>query len=320
MKLSVIIPTLGRKNELTITFKNLCNQKLIRSYWECLIIAQSDVNIEEIKNISKQQGINTKIFFIKTANASLARNIGIIEARGDIILFIDDDIEIKSNNFFEQHLSNYKNKTIPGVAGQIIDITKAVREYRHIWSFNQRFGWLYFPFNYNKNTYILNGCSCNLSVRKEYALTIGGMDINFEKGAHREESDFCLRLTKRYGKLLFDHKATVIHLNTNSGGCRTWGINAGIHPLHHVKGEWYFILNGLKNKTICVSDLIHHIGALIFRQILNKENIINPWNLFRAIIQSLYGFICTTSLIFKNSKTLKNIKINNYEIIYNSNQ
>ena len=72
---------------------------------------------------------------------------------------------------------------------------------------------------------VRNGASNHLSVRRREALAIGGMDAQFEKGAHREESDFCLRYTDRYGPLLFDPEATLVHLGDQSGGCRTWGIN-----------------------------------------------------------------------------------------------
>ena len=63
---------------------------------------------------------------------------------------------------------------------------------------------------------------------------------NLLKRVHIEESDFCL-LNQQFGKILFEPRQFV-HLGAAQGGCASWGKNDGIHPFHHVFGEWYFIL------------------------------------------------------------------------------
>jgi glycosyltransferase involved in cell wall biosynthesis len=319
MKLSVVIPTIGREKQLLDLLLDLGKQNLSHGDWECLVIAQSDVNVDKIADIAKKYSLNIRVFYLNEPNASYARNIGLLEAKGDIVLFLDDDVKIESEWFLQHHLDNYADKLIPGVAGQITDRSKKVRHNRHKWSYKERVGWLYFPVNYNKRTFVLNGSSCNLSVRKEYAINVGGMDINYDRGAHREESDFSLRLTKKYGKLVFDPKASVIHLGTESGGCRMWGMNIGVHPLHHVKGEWYFILNGLRQRTISIGDLPHYLGALIFRQILNAKNLRNPALIPFSIIKSFYGFACAFRLTLRGPRTIIYCSCNDYRTIYTSN-
>jgi glycosyltransferase involved in cell wall biosynthesis len=318
IKLSIVIPTIGRRQELLNTLSDLAKQNLDKDIWECLIITQSEIDIEGIKEIAVKNRLYLKVFYSEQPNASLARNIGLIEAQGEIILFLDDDLIIESPNFLINHLRHYNDANLSGVVGQVMDLTKTVRNNRHKWSYKKKVGWLYFPGNYNQTASVLNGASCNLSVNKKMAIDVGGMDINYEKGAHREESDFCLRLTKKYGLMKFDPEASVIHIGSKTGGCRTWGMNTGIHPLHHIIGEWYFIFNGLKHRTILIRDLHHHFAALFLRQIFNEKNRKNPVAILLAIFKSLYGFILILPKVLKEPKTLDNFNQYNYKLLYSS--
>ncbi|GMU96857.1 glycosyltransferase family 2 protein [Ignavibacterium album] len=316
IKLSVVIPTIGRKQELLNTIKDLSKQNLPRDKWECLIITQSEIDIESLKEIAIKNSLQLKVFYSKQPNASLARNIGLIEASGDIVLFLDDDLIIENPNFLSNHLRHYIEKNICGVVGQVTDITKKVRNDRHKWSYKKRVGWLYFPSNYNNEALVPNGGAGNISINKKMAIDTGGMDINYEKGAHREESDFCLRLTNKYGLMVYDPEASVIHIGANTGGCRTWGMNTGIHPLHHIIGEWYFILNGLKQRTIFIRDLHHHLAALFFRQIFNERNRKNPFAIILSVFKSVYGFVLSLPKVITKPKTLDSLMNYNYKLIY----
>ncbi|MBS2212122.1 glycosyltransferase family 2 protein [Carboxylicivirga mesophila] len=305
MELSVIIPTLGRKEELYNTLTDLGKQELNHQSWECLLIVQSETDIRRLEAIADQYQINLRVFYSSAPNASLARNIGLLEAQGNIVLFLDDDLIIENTDFLQAHLANYNDEHLPGVFGQVTDPGVPVRLTRHKLSHHPRVGWLFFPPNFNDNCKILNGGAGNLSVRKDWAIDIGGMDYLFEKGAHREESDFCLRLTKKYGLLNFDAHATVIHLGAAGGGCRNWGKNEGIHPIHHVFGEWYFILRGLfQHKTIKWYDLHYHLGVLFFRQVWNPANRQHMVSIPKAIVRSIKGFSMALQRVRRTQSSL----------------
>lgn len=290
IKLSVIIPTLGRKDELYNTMLDLSKQDLDKEMWELLIVIQNRPDIDEFKSNVDKLGIRYKLIYSSAPNASLARNIGLIESRGKYVLFLDDDLVINNTQFLANHLNAYIDNDISGVFGQVLDPGVPERTTRHKWSYKKHIGWMFFPPNYNQECKIENGGAGNLSVIKDYAMAVGGMDINFEKGAHREESDFCLRLTSKYGMLLFEPKASVIHLGAAVGGCRNWGKNDGIHPAHHVFGEWYFILKGLKLGTVKWYQLHYHLGVLFFRQIWNESNRMNKRVIPKACWNSIKGF------------------------------
>jgi glycosyltransferase involved in cell wall biosynthesis len=288
LDISIVIPTIGRAEILYSTLQDLCQQDI--DNWECLIIAQSPMDFEAIQQLATDTGRNIKLLQCSQPNASLARNIGLLESRGKVVLFLDDDLKIDNPSFLKAHLKNYEAPLVSGVFGQVLNPNKEVRTSRHPRSENSRIGWLYFPPNYNQKCSVRNGASCNLSVRREWAISVGGMDAQFEKGAHREESDFCLRFTQQYGELIFAPEASVIHLSVGSGGCRSWGINRGIHPLHHITGEWYFLLKNLQNGHILWHDLPDHLYVLLRRQIWNEEIKWQIPKLKLALQKSLEGY------------------------------
>lgn len=287
LQLSVVIPTIGREDALASTLACLLKQRL--QQWECLIINQGP---PLTMGLPTHHGRTSRVRVIHCTepNASLARNVGLLNSRAEVVLFLDDDLVIESIGFLDAHLGHYADSLSSGVFGQVLNPDRKVRLQRHRFSHLPRVGWLYFPPNFAYQCRVEAGGAGNLSVRRNWAVEVGGMDAQFEKGAHREESDFCLRYTAKYGPLVFEPAASVIHLGASSGGCRTWGSNRGVHPVHHVIGEWYFVLKGLRSGLILWRDLPHHLGRLWARQIWNEDNRWRPGALCSAVARSIQGF------------------------------
>ena len=269
-RLSVVIPSLAREDSLRVTLGELARQRY--PDWECLVVLQAMPDPRACAALRQTWDARLRLFHLDQPNAALARNIGLLEATGDIVLFLDDDVLLPQPEFLERHARHYADPGLCAVFGQVRGRDGAVRPTCHRWSRDPRYGWLYFPPNHTGRRRLRNGGAGNLSVRRDWAIAVGGMDAQFEKGAHREESDFCLRLTERYGPLLFDPEAWLVHLGEPTGGCRHWGINRGLMPLHHVTGEWYFILKSWREGRLGVRELPHHLLALVRRQILNPLN------------------------------------------------
>lgn len=94
MLLSVIIPTKNRVNSLKNAIKSLLEQSLDKKYYEIVIMDQS-TNSKTREFINKLViGSNCEIRYIynKIPGLHSSRNIGAKNARGDVIIFTDDDI------------------------------------------------------------------------------------------------------------------------------------------------------------------------------------------------------------------------------------
>ncbi len=314
--ISCIIPTLGRLPFLLATLRDLLKQE--QAVWECVVVSQGESDFTQVFELARQARIPFRAFHCFEVNASLARNVGLVEATAPVVLFLDDDVRIPSRTFLSAHLRHYQDNLLAGVAGQILDTSGRTRGTRHFLSNHSRAGWLYFASNYERPCQIRNGGSGNLSVRREWAIAVGGMDAQFEKGAHREESDFCLRLTQRYGSLRFDPDASLVHLAASKGGCRNWGMNRGIHPLHHVTGEWYFILKNLREKRILWRDLPHHLLQLYLRQIWSADNKWRPGRILSAVQRSAEGCQVARQKLKEGPKYLSEHIAGRYKIIAES--
>ena len=110
---SIIIPTYNREKIISETINSVINQNV--NNWECIIVDDNstddsvNVVLELIKNHQ-----NIKLVERKTKNkgASVCRNIGANNAKGDYLIFLDSDDLIKSNFIYERTLVVNKNKNL----------------------------------------------------------------------------------------------------------------------------------------------------------------------------------------------------------------
>lgn len=103
MRFSIIITTFGRKGKVERAILSCLKQKYDKKY-EILVIDDngrgSKDQIETEKIVSKYSDIKY-IVQNKNEGANIARNRGIKEAKGEYILFLDDDDEFLENKLFE---------------------------------------------------------------------------------------------------------------------------------------------------------------------------------------------------------------------------
>ena len=98
MKISVIIPTYNRKKTLARAIQSVINQSL--SPFEILII--DDGSNDGTEEWVKENFQNIKYIYQNNHGVSSARNIGIENANGDWVAFLDSDDEWLPNKLYEQ--------------------------------------------------------------------------------------------------------------------------------------------------------------------------------------------------------------------------
>ena len=274
-EVSIIIPTLDRYVDLQRTLRDLERQ----SYqdYELLVIDQSEHRKEALV---RSWNSRLRYFASSQKSASAGRNLGIRMAKGSILLFIDDDVIIDDPDFLKKHVRHYVDPDVPWVVGASLEkrFDQQLRYERHRRSFRPAVGWLYFPSNYGCFCRVAVGRSNNLSVRKELAVAVGGMDENYRKGAHREEADFCLRVVERAGLFLFDPDARLIHVGNSQGGIRSWNTSSFLKAQHHFEGAVYFIL-----KMVSWRHYPDHWVAALRYLLLNRPILIRPKLLFQGL-------------------------------------
>ena len=150
-----------------------------------------------------------------------ARNAGIQSARGSIILFVDDDV-IPYPDLIHAHLDAYRDPTVGAVAGRIIEGDDDRIHPVDPRALDPRYGWLFTRFCYDRPVDLMTARGCNMSVRRQILVSIGGFDTQFSPPMFfREESDVSLRVIRAGYRLRYIPTATLIHLSHSTGGTRS---------------------------------------------------------------------------------------------------
>lgn len=299
--LTIVIPSIGRIDCLTTALADLAK---LEDVAECLVILQDHPSMAEIRVLADAFPRSLKIFCSRYRNASLARNIGLREARGDIVLFLDDDIRVHDPLFLKKHLRNFEDESVPGVYGQVLEVGQTSVSQPDPSKIETDWGWLLLPPNYARRCRTRNGASGNLSVRREWAIAVGGMDAWFERGARREETEFSLRYTKAHGQLVFDPEASLTHLSASSGGSRSWGRVQKTVPMHHIVGHWYFLLAAMRYQTLGAKGLLWELRHIATALLRNPQT---GWNLFAFawnVLRGLAGLGIATTRLIKGPRRL----------------
>lgn len=127
MKISVIIPTKDRKNDLLGAIKSLLKQT--RKPDELIVVDSSKVDCRE--QITKLWG-GENFIYIHTNYPSLTnqRNIGVEKSSGDIVIFLDDDV-ILHPRFIENIIAPIEgdpSSPIAAVAGKVVPFGETPRD------------------------------------------------------------------------------------------------------------------------------------------------------------------------------------------------
>ncbi len=108
-KLSLIIPTLKRPKSLGYLLESLREQNLAKDDFEVIVISNlndpaTKKQIEKFKN-----ELNLYYFVRGELGVNKARNLGLAQATGKVLLFLDDDCEALDQNFLQSHINLHEN-------------------------------------------------------------------------------------------------------------------------------------------------------------------------------------------------------------------
>lgn len=251
--ISVIIPTYSREGPLRDTLVDVLKQDYPN--FEVLVVDQTQKHQPETQAYLEQLATALKIRWFRTDWASLpgARNYGVRRSTGEIILFIDDDVQLP-DGFLAAHAQNYLERPEVGaVAGRVFDRMKLgdskgdlTIEYLPPQAMDPGIAWYYIDLVHTvKPQQVLTARGCNMSFRREIFTQYGlKFDERFRGSAVREESDFCLRLRQTGYQIWYDPAASLVHLGEETGGCHDISMRSLKYQLTFYHNHF---LMGLKN-------------------------------------------------------------------------
>lgn len=208
MYVSVVIPTYNRKDLLKETIASLCQQTYPKDQYEIVVAddGSTDGTREMVRILKTSCPLSYR--WQENKGRSGARNLGISLARGDLILFLDDDV-IADHRLLEEHVRYHEKHHNILVMGAVrasaqlqvtpfteFGLSKAVGDVADV----VEDGFVPFVFC----------ATLNLSIRRQHLLVIGPLDEDFREYGW-EDVDFGYRAHKAGLRIMYNPRAIGYH-------------------------------------------------------------------------------------------------------------
>jgi len=293
--ISVVIPTYRREKLLCDTIKDVLQQDYPN--FEVLVVDQTLHHESATQDLLDKMSAEGKIKLFRLDWASLpgARNYAIKRSSGEIVLFIDDDVELPPG-YLAAHSQNYlQNPEIGGVAGRVFDRmklgdSKGELEITYLppEAMDPGIAWYHIDLVHTTQPQqVLTARGCNMSFRREIFTKYGlRFDERFRGSAVREESDFCLRLRQTGYKIWYDPKAFLVHLGEETGGCHDISMRSLQYQVTFYHN--HFLL-GLKNLTF--TQALRLYASLFDCHVLGHPPCYKSGNPIKVITRGIFYFL-----------------------------
>ena len=300
MKLSLIICTYNRCNLLKGCIESILFQ--LKEETELIIIDNNSKDLTE--KITKQfcrKNTNIKYFEETKKGLSHARNRGVVEAKSDWVLFLDDDV-IVFEDFVERAIWLVNQNYYDCVGGNYLGYAK------------KRPKWLPSSFeSYNGQITELSKCNyndpigCNVLFRKEAIINVGLFDPNYgmkgKKIGYGDETDLQFRMEQIGYKIGFDPYLKVNHLIRDEKMKLRWHLTSsfarGKASIFQKKGwtlSYILFKNLLSFSSLVFKRLPQNLSKVIFKKDYYWQNL---------IVDSLHGNLYYFGLLVSYRKNVK---------------
>jgi glycosyltransferase involved in cell wall biosynthesis len=182
--------------------------------YEVIVVDQSrEIPQSVTERVLESQG-RARYLRMSPPNLPGARNLGVRAAKGDIVVFIDDDVRI-ANDYLTQHARYYVDPQVGAVMGLTVPVNgnpaMALKGSSSLFGIRAKYAG-----ETVSVSWVLGG---NTSYRKAAVVAAGMSDERFTENAWSEDADLAVRVRHLGYRLLWDPKIKLIHLEIPQGGC-----------------------------------------------------------------------------------------------------
>lgn len=232
MIVSVIIPTRNRYSYIIALLNDLKNQDF--KDFEIIVVDQSD----EPKPISDCHHIITKY-----KGPCISRNIASKQAKGDILVFLDDDARV-GNDFIKEITHPIIKGDYLAVAGAVCDLEGNYLRTDSDFLKSTSENFIKVLTN-NPDSQTSRDCisfpGCCAAIEKKLFFEIGAFDESLDPTGAGEDRDIALRLYLKGVAIRYNSKAKLLHAVAPEGGSRDVGSRTLMLDVHTYKmSQKYF--------------------------------------------------------------------------------
>lgn len=179
LKISLIVPTYNREKYLIKALSSFLNQSLSPDKYEILIVDNNstDQTALSVRKIMESGTVPWKYLLEAKQGLHYARNRGILEAQGDIVVFGDDDI-IASGTWLEAVMQEFERHPQTGICGGKIKPLWQEKPENWVYDYGStKIHPVFAYLDYGEERLTLrneNVFGCNFAIQRDLAIQIGG--------------------------------------------------------------------------------------------------------------------------------------------------
>jgi len=273
---SVIIPTYRREAPLRRCLADVLAQR--HSAFEVLIVDQSPDHETETWATLRALPAHAHHIRLEQPSVTAAVNVGARQSTGRLLLFLDDDIEIREPALLARHARHYDDPSIAGVVGRIVNADGRGDLPRPAAA--GPLGFLDINFDHPHPMDVPTAAGANMSFRRDVVERLGGFDERYTANAFRWETDFSVRVTRAGYRIRYDPDARVVHHYGTPGGCDNENLLGRTAASH----AWYVPF--FRNNTYFALKLLAGGDRARFLWRIYREHVLN-----RAYLSAGPGFL-----------------------------
>ncbi len=280
LPITIAIPTYRRGQVLIETIRSLLN--LEQRAGEILVIDQTNDHSSVTEGSLRDWSESGKIRWLRLPQPSIPRamNEGLLSARFDVVLFLDDDIQ-PFPDLVAAHVDAHRREHRL-VAGRVLQP----------WDEDSgSTSWAVRRFASSESRDIDEFMGGNFSVRRKDAIEAGGFDENFVRVAYNFEREFADRWRARGGMIRYVPLAAIHHLKAASGGTRSFGDHLRTVLPGHSVGNYYYLLRSQRAK-----GRVREFFARPLRAIATRHHLRRPWWIPITLVAELSGMAWALTL------------------------
>ncbi len=287
MHTSIVIPTHNRAESLKRTLRSVLRQEFPKNRLEVIVVDNGSSDHTKQVTESFMPGARYPVRYVSEPRVGLshARNRGVDEAQGEIVVFIDDDALPRNGDWIQHLVQAYMDPQVSAAGGDL----------EAVWPSGKRPAWLHdflitplglTRFEFSKTTelhYPDYPWGANISYRRQCVQRQEGFFPGLGRRADQllsgEETELCLRLEKEGKKIVYVADAIVDHTITAEQLTNAWfkkrascqGATDAITEILHFS-MWQRTLSLTRRSA---NLFIHSCGIVLFSLVRSPK-----WRLF----------------------------------------
>lgn len=205
MDFSIIIPTYERPAHVVACLESLATLRFDRNRWEAIFVDDGSASPAAAEVRAAAESLPVRMLLRAHAGPAAARNAGAHEARGQWLVFTDDDCR-PDPDWLDAFAARFAADGDCAIGGRSIN---ALRDNVYSEASQVLLDYLYERFNAVPGRAQLL-MSNNFALPTATFRAVGGFDARFP-GAAGEDRDLCARLSEAGVPLFYEPRAVVMH-------------------------------------------------------------------------------------------------------------